>query len=402
MSNKKNVNNKDAKVAPKSDSEIKKQVANANSEATKAREKATQVKKKNKEKALDNKCPSCGAPIHFNPSLGKWKCDYCNSEFELADMQKHNNASASAHHSKSDVDDKVSYVSYKCKNCGAEIVADEQTAATFCLYCGNTAILKSKLSGKFSPDYIIPFKTEKEAAIKAFTNLSKGRPFVPKDFNNKENIEKIRGVYIPFWLYSLDIAGSVNFNGIISRSWTSGNRRYTKTDYYKLYRTGSMEFEKIPVDGSTRFDNNIMNSIEPFNYNELVPYNHAYLSGFFAERYDISGDVVLGEAVSRAIESAKLKMLSDAPRYSGKTIFENTLRSEVEKTEYALLPVWMVSVKYNDKYYIFAMNGQTGEFIGDIPLDKKKVWTWTILMFVGIMVAIIILSYIYYMTGGAA
>lgn len=365
-------------------------------------EKIAKANKNKKEKALDHKCPGCGAPIHFNPTLGKWKCDYCNSEFALEDMQKHNNASSVINNTKvdaADSDANINYMSYKCKNCGAEIVADENTAATFCVYCGNTAILKSKLSGKFAPDLIIPFKTEKEAAVKAFEGLSKGRPFMPKDFNNKANIEKIRGIYIPFWLYTLDVNGSVNFSGEIVKTWSSGDRRYIKTDYYKIYRTASMQFEKIPSDGSTRFDNAIMNSIEPFNYEDLIEYNHAYLSGFYAEKFDVSGDIVLGEAVTRAIESAKKRMLDDAPRYSNKAIFENTLRSNVVKKEYALLPVWMVNVKYNDKYHIFAMNGQTGEFIGDIPLDKKKVWIWSLLMFVGIFIGVIIISYIFFMMG---
>lgn len=361
------------------------------------------TKKTKKEKVLDNKCPGCGAPIHFIPSLGKWKCDYCNSEFSLEEMQKHNNASSIENNNKevgeNKIEETINYISYKCGNCGAEIVADEQTAATFCLYCGNTAILKNKLSGEFSPDLIIPFKTEKKAAIEAFAGLSKGRPFMPKDFNSPNNIKKIRGIYIPFWLYDLNVNGSVNFNGTIVKSWTSGDRHYTKTDYYKLYRTGSMKFKKIPVDGSTRFANDIMNSIEPFNYNDLVQYNHAYLSGFFAEKFDIDSDEAINDAALRALESSKQCMLDDAPRYSGKIIFENTLQSSIEKKQYAMLPVWMVNVKYKDKFYTFAMNGQTGEFIGNIPLDKKKVIIWTILMFLGIFFGIILISFIFYLMG---
>ena len=364
----------------------------------------TKKTKKINEKAIDNKCPGCGAPIHFNPSLNKWKCEYCNSEFSLEEMQKHNNASSvqnneNIEENTKQINDSTKYISYKCKNCGAEIIADEQTAATFCVYCGNTAILKSKLSGKFAPDYIIPFKTEKKLAEKAFQDLSKGRPFMPKDFNNVTNIEKIRGIYIPFWLYSLDVAGSLNFNGQRVKSWTSGDRHYTRIDYYKIYRTGSMKFERIPIDGATRFDNAIMNSIEPFNYEKLEKYNHAYLSGFYAEKYDVENDVAVGFAVNRAIESAKQAMLDDAPMYSGKIVFENTLRSETSKKEYVLLPVWMVNVKYKDKTYIFAMNGQTGEFIGDIPIDKTKVILSSIGLFIALFIVLLFLSYIIYILG---
>lgn len=357
---------------------------------------------KKKEQALDNKCPGCGAPIHFSPTSGNWKCEYCNSEFSLEEMQKHNNASSELNNSNlkqsiSENNDDISYVTYKCKNCGAEIIADEQTAATFCVYCGSTAILHDKLSGGFTPDLIIPFKIEKDAAIKAFEGLSKGRPFVPKDFNNKNNIEKIKGIYIPFWLYDLQISGSLNFNGQKVKSWSTGNTHYVKTDYYKIFRTGSMNFKRIPVDGSTRFDNATMNSIEPFNYEDLVKYNHAYLSGFFAEKFDVNSDVAIADAINRALESGKQNMLNSAPGYSSKIIFENTLNSNEIKKEYVLLPVWMVNVKYNDKYHLFAMNGQTGEFIGDIPLDKKKVWIWSILLFLSSIIIVTIISYILFL-----
>lgn len=362
------------------------------------------INKTKKEKALDNKCPGCGAPIHFNPTVGKWKCEYCNSEFTLEEMQKHNNASTIANNTETNteneaiIDDTV-YISYKCQNCGAEIVADEQTAATFCVYCGNTAILKNKLSGEFKPDYIIPFKTEKEAAVKAFEGLSKGRPFIPKDFNCKANIEKIKGVYIPFWLYDFKVDGELNLNGEKTHTTSTPNMVYIKTDYYKIYRTASMSFIKVPVDGSTRFSNDIMNSIEPFNYNEMVQYNHAYLSGFLAERYDIDSDESSKEAQDRALQSSRHKIINDIVEFSSKSVVEDTLSASITSKKYALLPVWMVNVKYKDKYYLFAMNGQTGEFIGDIPLDKGKVTRWSISSFIIVFIIVVIISYILYIMG---
>ncbi len=367
-----------------------------------------------KEKALDNKCPSCKAPIFFNPSLGKWKCEYCNSEFTLEEIQAKTNAGSLDNNELPKVkdskakepevveEDNTSYISYRCENCGAEIVSDEQTAATFCLYCGNTAILKNKLSGKFAPNYLIPFKVEKEKAIEAFKNLSNGRPFVPKDFNNEQNIEKIKGLYVPFWLFDIEVSGSVDCDATNVTSWTSGDRVYTKKDFYKLFRTGSMKFNNIPADGSTRFDDKIMNSIEPFNFKELVPYNHAYLSGFFAEKYDTEADKVSNLAADRAKETAKDTMYNDSQGYSVKVITNNTLVPNIIENKYVLLPVWMVNVKYKDKYYIFAMNGQTGEFIGDIPLDKNKVVLWSILMFLGIFVLVIVISLILHIMGGGA
>ncbi|HPF83758.1 MAG TPA: DNA helicase PriA [Bacilli bacterium] len=356
-----------------------------------------EVNKKNN-RALDNKCPACHAPILFNPKLGKWKCDYCNSEFSLDEMKKYNNASSEVVNEGVTGDD-TSYESYRCKDCGAEIIADENTAATFCVYCGNTAILKSKLSGKFAPTKIIPFKNVKEDAIAAFKHLKKGRPFLPSNFISEKNIEKITGLYIPFWLYDLMSEGQIEADCKKIKTWSVGNTHYTKTDTYKVTREGHMQYQKIPVDGSTRFENDIMNTIEPFDYNEMVDYNHAFLSGFLAEKYDVETDNAIKDAIDRADTSTVTEMKNSIIGYSTVNVSNKNINVKEEKHEYALLPVWMVNVKYNDKYYTFAMNGQTGEFVGNMPISKKKVFIYATAIFAICFIAIVLISYIAYVTG---
>ena len=356
-------------------------------------------------RALDNKCPACGAPILYKPNLKKWKCDYCKSEFTLEEMKKYNNASNEKNNIKEEVKkeiqkekDNTNYYEYNCKDCGAKIIADENTAATFCVYCGNTAILKEKLSGKFAPDMIIPFKIEKEKAIEAFKSLNKGRPLMPNFFNDEKNIEKIKGVYIPFWLYDVKVNGELDATSTTSTTWTVGDTVYTKTDTYRLEREGEMSFNKIPVDGSTRFDNDIMNTIEPFNYSELEEYNHAYLSGFLAEKYDVDEETSFKDAEERSLNSAR-DTIKDDMGMGIKTIVNDTLASTKLLTKYVLLPVWMINVKYKDKFYTFAMNGQTGEFVGNIPVDKKKAFIYGILTFIITFILVVLISYIFYKGG---
>ena len=366
-------------------------------------EKVTERKevKKKEETTLENRCPACKASISFNAKLGKWKCEYCGSEFTLEEMKKHSdNASGEKKHKKEVPQDSYNdYISYHCESCGAEIIASEEEASTFCVYCGNTAILQSKLSGKFSPDMMIPFKKEKKEAEKAFKGLSKGRPLVPKDFNDIHNIEKIKGVYIPFWLYDLKVSGDIVMNATTVETWTRGDTHYTKTNTFHVTRGGDMSFDNIPVDASTHFDNAIMNSIEPFHYEDLIPYNHAYLSGFYAEKYDEESDKVLPEAETRAKTTAENVLRDDAKLYATKTIMSNGLESSLLNKTYALLPVWMVNVKYKDKLYIFAMNGQTGEFIGNIPLDKTKTFIYSVVIFVVSLLLSIGISYFIYLGG---
>lgn len=347
-------------------------------------------------KVLDNKCPNCMAPIAFNATLGKWKCEYCDGVFSVEDMDK-------AHEQRQKFaieNDDVNYVNYHCPDCGAEIIADENTAATFCIYCGNTAILRNKLSGDFAPSMIIPFKTEKSKAVLEFKNLSKGRPLMPRSFNNESNIEKITGLYIPFWLYDISVSGSIEAEGVKTSSWTVGDTHYTKNDYYQVIRDGKMVFKKIPVDGSTRFANDIMNSLEPFYFHYLVPYNHAYLAGYLAEKYDVSSDDAFVDAEKRSLSSARDVFTGDMNHYSSLRQKNDSLLASREGTSYVLLPVWMVNVKYRDKYYTFAMNGQTGEFLGDIPVDKRRVIVYSFLIFLTIFVVIIVASYLFFLIGG--
>ena len=181
--------------------------------------------------ASDYKCPSCSAPLTFNPESGSWKCEYCFRDYKLEDLEKNEEKF-------NDLDSKetIDVDEYTCSSCGAKIVTDENTTATFCVYCGNTSIIKNRLTGMLKPSFVIPFKTTKEQAINSFLKFKKGKPFAPKEFGKKEQIEKLTGVYIPFWLYDADAEGEISGTAAKVRTWREGNYRYTKTDFYKLYR----------------------------------------------------------------------------------------------------------------------------------------------------------------------
>lgn len=344
--------------------------------------------------ALDNKCPACGAKITFNPVNQKWDCGYCGSKFDLKDMQKYNNASSEAVNEQSNVSTSSVVVAegggnidvYRCKNCGAEIMADETTTSTFCLYCGSTAILKDKINSGRVPNYIIPFKNVKDDAVEAFKKLTKKRPLTPKCFKDPKNIEKITGVYIPFWAYDLEASGTVQFEGEDSKTWSDDEYYYTKIDKYDVRKSGRMEFDKVLSDASSRFSDDLMDSLEPFDFKQLTEYNHAYLSGFLAEKYDVDENVGLERASGRTNDTA-VSLMKNTVRHHVVRVINNQVSVARKNTYYILLPVWMVSIKYKDKNHIFAMNGQTGKLIGDIPIGVKETITWALLMFIVIFIA---------------
>jgi len=340
----------------------------------------------------DHKCPNCDAVLKFNPHRGNWKCDYCRGEFNLEQLEK--NKLTNNDESKEVVarTNENGMDVYTCNNCGASIIVDPNVSTTSCVYCKNTAILKDKLHGDFNPNYVIPFKHTKEDAIKEFKKLGKGKILMPKAFNIKKNISEISGIYIPFWLFDFETAGEMNADCKRITSWRSGNYRYTKTDTYIATRGGGMNFINIPVDGSKRFPNDIMNSIEPFDYNELKEFNYSYLSGFLSEKYDMTSEEVVEEASNRAKSTFVAEMQKDIKGYNSVIPTTNSINLNNVKMQYVLLPVWMLSVKYKDKIHTIAMNGQTGKMVGNIPIDYKK----AIIVWILIFAIIFVLSYLFY------
>lgn len=328
-------------------------------------------------KTVDHKCPNCNAALKYDPKTKGWKCEYCGSSFTLEDLKNNENNFTETKVKKEE--EMTEMDEYYCQDCGAKIVADPNTAATFCVYCKNTAILKSRLADKFSPSKIIPFTKTKEDAIEAFKKVGKGKFLMPKEFSDPKNIQELTGVYIPFWLFSGNIDGKVQGTGNRVMTWSDKDYIYTKTDVYSLERNGVCTFSNVPCDGSMRFDDAIMNSIEPFDYKELTDFSYSYLSGFLAEKYDVEQDKAKEEILKRTKASCESKL--HPVGYSGYKQTSSVMNVMDDNTLYALLPVWMVNIKYQDKMHTFAMNGQTGKMIGDIPYSKSKALVFGIIVF---------------------
>ena len=342
---------------------------------------------------LDNKCPACGANIKFSANEQKWVCEYCGSQFTLEEMQKYKNSSSEKVNQKT-VDEKTKKVEkadvFRCKNCGAEIIASENTTATFCVYCGSTAILKDRIEDSRVPDFIIPFQKVKEDAVSSFEKLVKLKPLVPKAFKNKNNINKITGIYIPFWAYDFDVDGTAEFNATDVHTWSDRKNQYTKTDQFTVLCSGFMHYDKVLADGSSRFPDDLMDSLEPFEFNDLVSYNHAYLSGFLSEKYDVVEDIAIERAQGRT-RNTSISLLQRSVRHQSSSLKKDNLIIEEKESNYLLLPVFMVTIQYKDKNYIFAMNGQTGKIVGELPLGIKEMIFWSILIYILCFIIVLLL-----------
>ena len=383
-------------------------------------------------------CPNCNGRLRFNGELGKLQCEFCESTFTPAEVEaiyaeRQAKADAKAAGDRASqvatetaaaastteaarvqvkpvstgdpVQDYLAHAcwndadadnmrAYNCPSCGAQLMVDQVTAVTSCPYCGNNTVVPGQLSDVLKPDVIIPFKLDKAAAVAALKQYYEGKRFLPDAFTEGNHIEEIQGVYVPFWLYTGTAEGDFTFNAENVRTWSDSRNLYTETDHYELRRKGAVDFKRVPVDGSTKMPDAHMDAIEPYNYAELVPFSVAYLPGYLTDRYDLDVAQCDPRARHRVENSCTDAISATAQGYEAISLAGGDVNVTWSNVSYALLPVWMLHTKWNGADYLFAMNGQTGKLIGDLPIDNGKVTRRFLLLFLPLLIIIVVVIFL--------
>jgi DNA-directed RNA polymerase subunit RPC12/RpoP len=346
------------------------------------------------------RCPNCGGALSFEPGVQELLCPYCNSTINVEALEEYDSDLSGDQANESedigwsydasswDEGEQSGLCIYSCKSCGGEIVGDETLGATSCPFCGNPVVMTSKFSGDLKPDIVIPFKYSRDQALAALKQHYLGKRLLPKAFKDENHLEEVKGVYVPFWLFDADIDADMRYTAKSSRHWSDSKFRYTETSVYSVRRSGSLSFIQVPVDGSTVMDDTLMESIEPFYWADAIRFQTAYLAGFFANKYDVDSDHSTGRASQRIMNSTENVFRSTVTGYDSVTPERQEMRKRAGGIKYALLPVWMLSTNWNDENFVFAMNGQTGKFTGDLPLDKAARNKWFFGIFLGSFAAL--------------
>lgn len=352
--------------------------------------------------ALTYKCPNCGGDLTFDPVNQNFACKFCGSNFEESALaQKEPETSekdiVKENQNIDPTDEEHKYgdaALFICPSCGAEIVTDNTTAATQCYYCHNPVVLTGRLDGKFLPNRLVPFKIDKKTAVDKFVGWTKKKFFLPKDFFSKNQIEKLTGVYFPYWIIDCDTKSDLTADGKVIRSWTSGNTRYTETKEYRLEREGDIHLEDIIKTALKKANKRLVESVQPFDEQELKPFSMSYLSGFQAEKRDIEQDELENEVHTDIQNFSEKLLLETTGGYSGVTVRNSFAQIENISWEYGLLPVWTMTYKYKGQQYFYAMNGQTGKTCGKLPVDMKKLLTVAGLVSAGLLAILSIGGYL--------
>lgn len=334
------------------------------------------------------KCPACGGALAFDSDAQQVKCPFCDSlfpvsDFLAADAALENGPEGPDGQTLESVNGAESeeasglYV-FTCSSCGGEIIGDEHMAATSCPYCGNPVIISGNFSGSLKPAYVIPFQFNKEEAKNKLADHFRGRKFLPKEFSSENHLDEIKGLYVPYWLYDTDVIGQANFEGTKVRSWSDSRYDYTETSYYDIHTEGGLEMEHLPADGSSKMDDTMMESLEPFPFNLATDFQTAYLAGFLADKYDVTYQQNLPRVRVRALNSLISRLRAQVRGYHSVSTRSASGDLYHLSVHYALYPVWLMNTTWRGKQYTFAMNGATGKMVGDLPCDKKKAFWKTV------------------------
>lgn len=350
---------------------------------------------------MEYKCPSCGGQLEFDSSSQQMKCPYCLSEFTLeslkafdeqlnADMpesQMNWESEAGEEWGQGETDNlRV----YSCQSCGGEVIADATTGASKCPYCENPVIMTGQFSGDLKPDLVIPFKLDKEAAKAALLKHMDGKFLLPKVFKSQNHIDEIKGVYVPVWLFDADVDADIRYRAKKIKRWSDSNFRYTETNFYAVRRQGSISFSNVPVDGSEKMDDTLMESLEPYDFKQAVPFQTAFLSGYLADRYDVDANASIDRANKRIRQSTLDEFRKTVQGYDIVDVDHDSIQLRNGETKYALYPVWLLNTSWNGQKYTFGMNGQSGKFVGNLPSDKGKAAA----IFAAVTVGVTVISYI--------
>ncbi len=327
------------------------------------------------------KCPNCNAELTFDPAKGDFGCAYCSSHFTKAELDtlataqqaEQKERQEAAAQEKPAQGEQGEMNAYSCPNCGAEIVADATTAATFCYYCHSPVLLTGKLAGKYRPDAVIPFKVDRKRVERELKAWCKKKRFLDKRFLSDAQTEKLTGVYFPFWLVDTKVHADLTATAEEARTWLAGETEYTEHKEYAVSRSADLDIKNVTQKALKKPEVNLLDGIYPYDTKDVQAFDMAYLSGFFAEKRDVEKESVQAQADATVSETARQMMLDKTDSPGVLTNVDCKSATLSQNWRYTLMPAWMMTYNYGGQTYYFAMNGQTGKVFGNVPVDKKKV-----------------------------
>lgn len=334
------------------------------------------------------KCPNCDGGLIFSPKKQLFICEYCQSEFTREQVDALDPA-LKAHAEQTTAPDaaapgvaqpgvdaaageEFAANAYSCPSCGAEVFTDPTTAASFCFYCHNPVILSGRLDGALRPDAVIPFTVQKDEVEKKFLDWCKSKWFIRGDFHGSVQMEKLTGVYFPFWMTDSTCDCRLDAQGNQIRVWRVGDIEHTETSVFRIVRHADVSFDEFTLAAIDREDVKLANGVYPFDFSKAVDFSMAYLSGFQAEKRGLEAAQLKPEMEKDVKGFAEQIVEGTIGGYTGTVIQNRSTAVTNQNWKYLLLPVWAMTCQHGGKTYYYAVNGQTGKVCGRVPLSYGR------------------------------
>ncbi|MBR6322811.1 MAG: hypothetical protein IKR59_08075 [Lachnospiraceae bacterium] len=320
------------------------------------------------------KCPNCGGSLHYHPGTDEMICPNCRTTQPISEVnQKAADGKPTGFTGQESYDNSGSGAAESsCPACGGPLKTDEHTASTFCPYCKSPTLIESRFDGVYRPSRVLPFQFDKKEAQNMFKTWKGTGLLTPNKFKSAATMDKVTGVYVPYWLYSY--TGNVNMigEGLNMRVMRQGDDEIIETDHYEINRVVQEAYENVPADASEKFPDENMHVLEPFDFTKLRNFTLPYMSGFTADTFDYSA-TDLNEKVRSQVEQ---DMINDARQtiteYEAVNLASANVNYTQQRAEYVYLPIWTLIFEYMGKKYPLYMNGESGEIDGVVPYSKLK------------------------------
>ena len=329
---------------------------------------------------MNYRCPGCNATMDYYPSVRKMYCVYCDTTYsveELREMEEKKNPDAQAAQSDLMTDpqfeeekkEQRKHATIKmqilhCNSCGAELAMNGVEVSSFCAYCGQATVVLDRVEECLEPDNVIPFiisKTEAESIIRK--KLSQGS-YIPDDIKNFE-IERLRGIYIPFWLYDVYYGDD--------QWWSYHVRNGVGNEVQYSHRIAECHYGNLTLDASKILNDISSRRLEPYYMEDLKDFDPMYLSGFYADRFDVGLEETDQIAIDRAKHLYDEAVKNSIPHKNAQ-IDKSHSNYKILDRKYGLFPVWFLTFRNEGFSYTIMVNGQTGKVVGAVPYDKDKVY----------------------------
>lgn len=222
------------------------------------------------------KCPNCGGELVFDPNTQSYSCPYCNSEFsqeQIDTMQK-----------------KTSRLrkllrrlilqkgrNRKRRQCmSAQLWRRDRDRSDDGSY---RMLLLSHPGSIIGESFRIPSAADHsvcnrpEKAEEIFLENMKKKKFVPHGFFSAKQIEKMNGVYFPYWMVDWRGDASMEAEATKVRTWRTGDTEYRETQFYRVYREGNVEFDDMPKIALQKANRKLVEGVQPYDQKAVKPFS---------------------------------------------------------------------------------------------------------------------------------